>query len=364
MLGAYVPGAHWNLWTDPKPYIASVDPSLLQDGKKLLKNAPRLAVEEAFRRPKFHFARIVYSMTKSFARLDSSNFWWSLLSPEVLSPIYRQRADHFVHRVSPLLTGVSGFIQAMFLAAFFIGLARRHWPILVLTSAVLLKILIHAVLVVQARYLVPVVAIELLVIALGAREALTLTPRWKPFVAILGGLVTVLFVGFAGLKAEAYVRNHDDHSQRTYRFTIYEPKGYGRLQCMIDQGRLTELNIQDASMMFLNEAPRLGEKARAVCQLTRSHKPGPRLSLQVIHPYYPGVLQGQMVERVVVNGKELFSCDLAAKIETNRFEVALDSTDQETGTIVVEVEALRPDIGFTWGGAGRMTFGLIAEERK
>jgi hypothetical protein len=358
MLGAYVPGAHWDLWTDPRPFIASVDPSLLQDEKKLLQQAYGLAVKEALRRPEFHLVRIVYSITRSLARMDLSNFWWSVLSPEVLSPGYRQKADQFVARVSPGLIRALWVIHALFLASFFIGLAKQHWPILTLTSVILLKVAIHGVLVIQARYFIPVVALEMLVIVFGIQEASKLRPRGKSVASLLGGLVTVCFFGFVGLTAEAYVRMHDDHMQRTYRFVLFEPGGHGKLECVVDSGRLTELTHQDATMLFLNEAPRLGEKARGVCQLVKSEKPGPPLYLEIVEPYSHNVLQGQMVERVIIDGKESLSRDLATRTENRRVEILLGSTDRETKTIIIEVEAVRPDIAWTWGGAGRITFGL------
>ena len=71
-----------------------------------------------------------------------------------------------------------------------------------------------------------------------------------------------------------------------------------------------------------------------------------------------------MVERVIIDGKESLYRDLATRTENRRVEILLGSTDRETKTIIIEVEAVRPDIAWTWGGAGRITFGLMTKGQR
>ena len=126
LLGAYVPGAGMDYWTDPSPYVASVDPSLLRNKKRFNEECYRLALKEALRRPKFHLVRMVSGVLNNLGRPDPSNFYWSLNAINVLPVEYKQRGDIFVKKISPLLNTFIVMIHTVFLASFFGGCAEAQ----------------------------------------------------------------------------------------------------------------------------------------------------------------------------------------------------------------------------------------------
>jgi hypothetical protein len=214
VLGAYVPGAGLNYWTDPSPYVASIDPSLLKDKKKLRKESYRLALKEALRRPKFHLIRIVSAVLNCLGHPDRSNFYWSLDGLNVLPPDYKHRSDLFIQRASPILNISMIMLHTLFLASIVLGVYKRNWPILALTATVFLKILIHAVTVAQPRYFMPAIALEWLVIALSIDDAMS-SNRIVPFVLATASAAAIVFLlAIVSLKAQAYILTHDESVQR------------------------------------------------------------------------------------------------------------------------------------------------------
>ncbi len=223
ILGSYVPGAGLDYWTDPSPFIASIDPSLLKDKKRLNAESYRLALKEALRRPKFHFVRIVASVLNCLGHPDTSNFYWSLSGPNVLSLKYQQRGDLLMKRASPFLNSYILIVHAFLLASFFWGVVKRNWPVLVLAGTILLKIFIHAVMVVQPRYFMPVVALEWLVIALFINDAIKGKRIVQSVLMIAGATIVTFLLVMVSFKAQAYILTHDEDIQRGNQFSITEP---------------------------------------------------------------------------------------------------------------------------------------------
>jgi len=217
ILGAYVPGAGLDYWADPSPYIASIDPSLLRDKKRLKEESYRLALKEALRRPKFHLVRIVSGVLNNLGRPDPSNFYWSLSAPNVLSLEDQQRGDLLMKRTSPFLNSYILIVHAVFLASFFSGVLRCNWPILIITGTILLKIFIHAVIVAQPRYFMPVIALEWLVIALFIDYAIKGKKIAQSVLTIAGAAVVIFLLAMVSYKAQAYILTHDEIIQKIYR---------------------------------------------------------------------------------------------------------------------------------------------------
>lgn len=361
LLGAYVPGATANYWADPLPYIASVEPSLLPDRKRMQEAGFRLAAREALRRPRFHALRIASTVVKFSIDAEASNFYWSLGAAEVLPASHRVRADAFISRAVPWLRVELACLQALFLAALLVGVRHRNAPILLLTAAIVLKVGLHAVVVAQGRYFLAVIALEMLAISLGAWEAVRGRESRFAAAALALGTGGALLLFFAAPRLEAAVQARDVEGQRTYRFPLTEMYGAGTLDCVVGQGRLTDLTPITATLETPKTDPSPGERAEAVC--TYTHKPGqPPVDLQVLDPYEPGGLPDRMRIEVRVQGVPTLLYDIAAEPGSRWLSVPLPASPGSHPAVRLTVLAVRPDPGAGWGRAARTTFRLTRRE--
>lgn len=225
-LGSFVPGASAAGWIDPRPWIASVDPALLDDEVRLRASSVRLALSEALRRPRFHLFRIGTETAAMAVNGDRQNLYWSLLGPEVLPVNLRSRASGFASKAGPLLTAELALIQGLFLAAVAVGFLRKNRGILVVAAAVALKVGIHAIASPMSRLLVPATALELLVIPLAATELPALGRRTRLALMATGlGLTAALLIAVPPLQRR--LARADVDFPRTYRFSL-EIEGGGR----------------------------------------------------------------------------------------------------------------------------------------
>jgi len=364
VLGAYVPGAGIDYWTDPNMYVASVEPALLQNPAEYQRQALRLALKEALRRPRFHLVRMIASTAAGLGGTGSAVLYWSLGDPGTLPPSLRTRADAFARRAYRPLNLEVHILHLLFLASLMIGIWRRSWPILLLTLPIALKIALHAILVGQARYFFPVLALEILVVALGSEEAIKLRSPRTVGIALAGAVLGVVLLGIAGKRAEAFVLTHDENVQRTYRFSLTDPGRHGILQCMVDQGTLTALTEREATIRPFHADPSPGEAATAVCRL-RGTGGGASLDLEVMDPYAPGGLPDRILQSVMLDRQEIIHHDLAADPGAGWLKVSLGRVGAGTARDVeIRVLAVRPDAGAAWGAAARTTFRLAASETK
>jgi hypothetical protein len=263
ILGAYIPGANVNAWTDPYPFIASVRPDLLRDRKALLSQASFLAFREALRRPGFQAARILSSVCNFSVTGEATSLYWSLQAPEVLPQALRERGAALDTALERPLRYEMAAIQGLFLAALIVGVRRRNRAILVLASAVLLKFVIHAAIAAQGRYFYAATALEILAIAVAAYEVRMAAPAGR---RLLLALALCLGVAFAlGLllvrpRLIVFVQSHDVDQQRTYRFPIEVPDHGAALDCVLSRGVLITLSLprestQNAAIRTLKGDP-------------------------------------------------------------------------------------------------------------
>lgn len=358
ILSSYIPGANAAAYAEPYAFVASVRPDLLRDHKSFFPYATRLALQEALRRPAFHTVRIVSWVGTFLVTGESKSLYWSL-GDEAMPEALRSRATALsIFMARPLRLELAA-IQGLFLAAVLIAIRRRNWAILVLASAVLLKYGLHAVTAAQGRYFYPATALEILGIAVAAHEvrALWTGPgRWWLLREFAVGLAfSVCLLQFAPRLA-AFVQSRDVDQQRTYHFQLG-----GALNCTVEQGSLFLLDFPwSATLRTFRADPAPGDAATAVCELTGSGPPRPVI-LQVFDPYEPGGLPGRMIQRVELDGVEVYSHDIARSPGTGWGNIPLG--DVGTGTkrkVTIEVKAIHPDPGANWGGATRTTFRLAA----
>jgi hypothetical protein len=360
VLGSYIPGSTVNGWGNPLTYVAAVEPDLLEDPPKMRRQAMRLAVREALARPGFHAARIT-AFTLDFAVAgEAGGLIWSLTSPLVLPPETQPRALAFARFASPLLHVEMPLLLGLSLASLL--LARRHPAVWLLAAAIALKIGLHAVTVTQGRYFLEPTALQILVIALGAREAAGRSSRRPVAGALaLGGAATAA-ICLVAHPAVAWVRAHDVDPPRTYRFSLSPFPGEPRiLDCKIERGRLVDPSETGAFLETFDANPSPGEKGIADC-LFRASAPSAPLVLRLQDSYAPGGFPGRMVQRVLVDGQEVLVHDVAAEPESGWIEIPLGSPGPGRRTAVtIEVEAVRPDPGLSWGRAASTSFELAHE---
>ncbi len=89
LLGTVIPGATTVIWSDPVSYIASVEPDLVRDRKRMFSEAKRLAWAEVKRRPGFQVLRATTMAIRFPFRSDAELLYWSVGNPETLPPAAR-----------------------------------------------------------------------------------------------------------------------------------------------------------------------------------------------------------------------------------------------------------------------------------
>jgi hypothetical protein len=362
ILGAYIPGATVNAWVDPRPYLASVQPSLLRDPKEVHRQGMRLALGEISRRPAFHAAR-VSAFTLHFATAsEAANLYWSV-SPEALPTSHHSRGRR-LDFLSPLLRVEMAGLLALFLATLFLVPPRRSPAVWLLGAAIVLKVGLHAVTVSQGRYFLPATALMILAIAAGAREATARSPRRMAVAAAAGAsLAAALLVSTP--RAVAWVQARDVDGPRSYRFSLSPfPGEPDVLDCVMERGRLVGVSETGAAIQTFHAEPAPGEMAAAECVVT-APDPLPPLAIRLFDPYDPGGSPGRMVQRVVVDGREVLAHDVAGEPGSGWSEVPLGKAGPGTRKrVVIEVAAVRPDPGISWGWTATTRFELARAQRE
>jgi hypothetical protein len=216
--------------------------------------------------------------------------------------------------------------------------------------------------VVFGRFFLVSTAWEILAIALAAYEISIRAPGTARLVgyalAIGVAAVSGLFLFTPRLAAMVASRDADD-PQRTYRFQLESPDQAATLACVVDRGLLYALDWTRYAVLrtrLVNPAP--GDKVAATCELIGRGEARPEV-LQVLDPYAPGGLPGRMLQRVEIDGAEVFSHDIAQLAGSGWASIPLGSVGMGTKRkVVVEVKALKPDPGWSWGAATPATFQL------
>ncbi len=359
MLGSYVPGASEDYWADPLPYIASVDPPLLRDRRKMEAAGFRLAAAEARRRPGFHALRILASVVEFSIHGEDANLYWSLGSPEVLPAGRRARAGALVARAFQALPVEMVALQALFMASFLLGAVRRNRAILILGIAVLAKIALHALVVAQGRYFLAATALEVLAIALGAWEAARSRNFRLPAAALALGTLGAAALWIGAPRLDAAVRKRDRDVQRLYRFPVEGADASRSLDCVVASGRLVSLVGGVATLEPFHRDPAPGETAAADCTVV-TRDPSLPLAIRIHDGYDPGGRPLRMLQRVLVDGREALSHDLAAEPGTGWLEVPLGASSPNAPKRVrIEIVAVHPEPGAAWGRAASTQFQLV-----
>jgi len=332
------------------------------DRRRLFGETLPLALDELRRRPGFHALRTLSAALKFPFDSDAESLYWSVQAAGTLPASHRAAGTAFAVRMSPLLKLEMAGLQALFLTSVALGIRRRNPAILALALAALLKIGLHAALSAQGRFFIPATALEIVTVALGLWEASRFPSLRRPALVFAVALPLTALLALSGRGLVSWVRRNDpvDDRQRVYRFTLANWFHRGTLDCVVRQGRLTALGYDAAVLAPFHPNPGPGEVAAAVCTLSAAGEPAP-LVLQILDSYVPGGQPGQVVQRVKVDGVEVFSHDLAAEPGSGWLDVPLGPVGPDTRRqIRIEIAAVRPAPGIAWGSAAETRFQLVA----
>ncbi len=262
-LGTVAPGSSAVGWTDPTLYAASIDPGLLEDPRRLRREAWRLAWEEARRRYRYHAFRSAVLALRLSVRSEADAAFWSLEAPGALPPDRAAAGGTWARAATPFLEIELALLSGLFLAAAFRGLRRRDAAILVLAAAVLLKLLVQVLFSPLGRLTIPAIALALLAAVLGIEDlAATGTRIERAGFPAASVLIAALLLVLSPPLDRLVVRK-DEPSPAVSRFPLAVAGGNGFARCVVEQGRVSALS-GDRAWIGARES---SGRARVVCRL-------------------------------------------------------------------------------------------------
>jgi hypothetical protein len=345
ILGSFVPGAGLG-WISPGPHAKAKDPAIMDSPPRLRREALRLAVAEARRRPAFHLVRSLSSVIVNLTGGEVDNLYWSLTQEDVLPLALRERGRRAAQLLRRPLQAETLAIHALFLAAFALAVLRRDVPVLLLVGVAAIKLGLHAVVATQGRYLLPVTALELLVIAIAAWRVASVSTPLARVGALAAGAAIATGMALAAPHLTTMVwRLEARDSLPPYRFHL-GPVGLPDVaDCTVSPGILNELSATRAGVVFVRPDPDQGDRVHAECAVTAPADS--RLELRVINAYMLGGIRGRMIQRVMVDGNEVLSHDVADKASAPT--TAIPVPPGRRSVFVLETVERGPDVGWWWG---------------
>jgi hypothetical protein len=258
LLGSVVPGAAKAGWTDPRAYIAALQPELLENRTAARREAGHLALKEWKRRPAFHLLRSASVSGRLAVESDADSLFWSVGSPQALPAELRSRGAELYARWFPRLRWELAIIQGLFAASVLGALRRRDTAILVLAACILLKFAVQSAASPLGRLMFPATALELLAIGLSLSVPATGRSRFRDGLVAVG-VAAVLLLIEPRLSALAVAK--DEPPLRVERFPL-EITGGGIARCTVEEGEVTSLEWRRAWLRPVGEG-----KARVSCSI-------------------------------------------------------------------------------------------------
>jgi hypothetical protein len=342
LLGSWQPGVEGH-WAEPYTFLAGRDPSALDDLGAVDRLAARAALDEALRRPGFHTARIAASTLRALGRGEI--LFWAFDAAGALTDGQRARArpvaDALFFADDAWLLAIHG----AFFAALAIGLWRRSRAVLVLAAAIALKIFIHVLMVLFARFFLAVTALEVLAIAAVLDEDWPALSRCARVAALAIAAVAAIAIGFAEEPANAWVRRHDE-PMTGRAFHLRDAAGADLLTCRVLDGRLfsdatSAIAFREVDLRTRRE-PNPGEGAAIAC---RYHGPPGSQPVLQLSDELAAERPGHLEQRVLSDGKLLWSHDVGAGTFRGWSDVPFDPAQPLTIVLVPRA----PEPGAGWG---------------
>lgn len=357
LLGTVAPGAARIGWLDPRPFVAAVEPSLLGRTETFYTDAGRVAWREYRRRIRFETFRGGVQLFHLALRSDFHDLYWSLVADGVLPAPRLEAGRALADRLLVPLSLELGLIQGLFVAALLLAARRRDPAVLLIGVAVVLKFAVHALLSPLPRLILPATALELLALPLAARWLPGSPPRERLALAAIALFVPALL--FAAVPAlDRLLQEKDVDVPRKYQFPLAVAGVPRRIWCNMTSGRLALLGWGDATVEIFSKNPTPGERASVLCRVPPLD-PGWALLLRLEDLYPKGGLPGRVVDRVEVDGREALRHDIGAEPFAGWLETPVTPAAGRPTRVRIEILAVRPDPGWSWGAASRARFEFV-----
>jgi hypothetical protein len=365
-LGAYVPDAGVNYWANPKPFIAATEADLLyEEDSAITRGMMRIAWQEVLRRPDFHAMRIMAATLNGLISTGTGNIYWALTGPGVLGQAYDSRAEDFVASTAPILRNYPLIVHGLFGATIVFGLllsTRTRWIILPPLGSIALKTLLHAFTVSQPRYFMVVVAMELLVISVMLFEMIRSHESILLSISLVVGLLGGIGLPLVQDHAQAYILAHTEQIQRAYVFPLSTTGGDLDVDCRMEQGRLTTIWQNGATIELLRADPNPGDEASVSCEMREGYS-AQDLTIRIQDSYPHGGLSGRIMQRIYVGTEEVFTYDIGGDAWIGWHVIRVSAKElEEAGTMTIEILAANPDAGAKWGPASSTMFTIEADD--
>ncbi|KGM55120.1 hypothetical protein N800_00380 [Lysobacter daejeonensis GH1-9] len=356
MLGSYVPGAGFG-WIAHDDFIAWREPALSGDAERVRAEAGRLAIEEIRARPFFHLVRRAGAVLDTATTRDGTLQYWAFAADDGVtggrSPVEAASAARLGQVSSKPVLYASILLHALFLGAAYLGFKTRDRALMAIAIAVLLKVGIHFVVAVQARFFLVVFVLEALAIGVAAARLhhSRASLRGTGIVALASGLL--LLGATTGLdRLNEWVRAQDaawvTAGKRQYRVRL----PHAVADCQLEGGRV--LSAGPSGFMFAVEHsdPEPGEYAELRCQLAALGDGG-EVTLEVEDRYAPGGFLDRMFQVVEIGDATVRRHDVAAEAGSGWWRQRIPVAAGTRQAVRIRVEALRPDKGPGWGNAAQ-----------
>lgn len=363
ILGSYIPGKTF-AWQDPRPYLAAKMPVALDStyvsnfGQEYL----GFALKEAAQRPVFHLVRRTGSTLHSLMYMFHGLSSWSIGQPGTQPPETKPLADTFRTLALFPATAYDVFVHGLFLVCVAMLIRKSHRASLLiavpLLVTILLKIGIHFVVASQARYFMPVMALEILVIVLALDHFVLRGFSSKVFLrmALVSILVAATLVGVTE-GARAFVSNSENYVQESYQFHLVPTGSRMRFVCTMNEGRLVAFDRQSARIALLNDDATPAARAIVDCQLERANEAG-EIILTLSQASAGAVLPERVSRSVYLNGQNIYPNDIAGQAVDGPTEISLGfvqpQEDLSFSVLVLPVDSE----GIDWDVASLTIFSL------
>lgn len=350
ILGSYVPGVGFG-WTQSGAYLATLESDKQQRDwrTRAREEGYSLVVNEIARRPFFHFSRRLGAMVYTATGADRSLQHWALGAAAQRSEL--QGAASRLADASQLLLTLSLIVlHALFVASLPMAWLRRDPALITIALAVIAKLGIHFLVAAQARFVLTVVPLEIVMVAIAFGDLRT-RREWIVCAVTLLVAFLALFGAWRALPAWAGWVASREWPQGTpyYRFEL---AGAGaRAHCEMDHGLLT---LDDASITLRSVTAEPKPNALLAdlhCQIDLPTT----ASLEVGDRYPAGGRPGNIVQEVEVDGVLMLRHDVGAKAWKGWSRVDLPATNGRPIKFRVRVLAVNPARGASWGGTAATT---------
>ncbi len=345
VLGSYVPGARFS-WAPPQPYLAAHDPEKGYGIERLREDGMRLALGEIGQRPMFHLVRRAGATLHAATGSDLSLQGWALTNDGVLPEDLRPAARRLAFLAGPTTQWTFVLLHALFLAALPIAWRARDPAMLAICLTIAMKVGIHMLVSLQARFFLVVTALEVIVIVRALLYLIEDAVMRRLFVFAFAVFAAGLFLVWRALPSLAeWVDTQESKVPNPhYQFSFATHGASAR--CHVERGRVTELSGEGLTLRLMQKYPQPGDTAEVTCELPANGTPPLRLEIE---DRYSQNLADRIVQQVSLAGRPIQSRDIGGQDGVGWWGVDLPRPTATAGTFSFRLIAVKPDAYTDWG---------------